>query len=466
MLHNDSTPSASNNTKLEGTLQEEKFFKTGEAAEFLHVTKMTINRWIKNGIIVPAKISKGGHNFFTKQQLIDFSNGNIKIKNDENVTSQNVTLELAQESKNITKTKSREIDMMDKIYNPDGDILSCTFSDDDEDEEQELLEQLANESDPPEPHKVCVTAPINKHIPNDKTRKTTFNFMPSDSKMSKKVTLNLNETSLKNKKKGVISSVDVVTKINIFYPENAILDRPPLKPFDGEVLDSCISIQAAGNQFTTIDTIYRCMIGSSDKRKQPSPIMERVIKLALDKLLFCKVRIDLTDACKRLGYNKGKPVILHNSFIPGFYVENVEVNGKLTTVIEFYEPSPLFKIAKIKNGQIISYPTSLLDTPVYNTPDIIVIKNYMLRRIWESIMHKQMRHILTFKDIFEKAQIFNLSKLKRNRLCQQIKEILDFWVEQGFLQSYEFVKKNRTIYYSIHFVANPNFKNFKEEFLT
>ena len=113
---------------------------------------MTINRWIKNGIIVSSKISKGGHNFFTKQQLIDFSNGNVKIENVENVTSQNVTLELAQESKNITK--SREIDMMDKIYNPDGDIISCTFSDDDEDEEQELLDQLANEAEPPEPHKV------------------------------------------------------------------------------------------------------------------------------------------------------------------------------------------------------------------------------------------------------------------------------------------------------------------------
>ncbi|MBR1396974.1 MAG: helix-turn-helix domain-containing protein, partial [Selenomonadaceae bacterium] len=84
-------------------MQQKDFYRTGEAAEFLHVTKMTINRWIKNGIIVPAKISKGGHNFFTKQQLIEFSNGNIKIENVENVTSQKVTLELAQESKNITK---------------------------------------------------------------------------------------------------------------------------------------------------------------------------------------------------------------------------------------------------------------------------------------------------------------------------------------------------------------------------
>ena len=462
MLHNDSTPSASNNTKLEGNLQEEKFFKTGEAATFLHITNRTLQRWIKNGIIVPARVSKGGHNFFTKQQLIDFSNGNIKIEN-ATLESQNATSKINQESKNITK--NREIDMMDKIYNPDGDIISCTFSDDDEDEEQDLLDQLANESDPPEPHKVCVTAPINKHIPNDKTRKTTFNFMPSNSKMSKKVTLNLNETSLKNKKKGFISTVDVVTKINIFYPENTILDRPPLKPFDGEVLDACISIQAAGNKFTTIDTIYRCMIGSSDKRKQPSPIMEKVIKLALDKLLFCKVRIDLTDACKRLGYNKGKPVILHNSFIPGFYVENVEVNGKLTTVIEFYEPSPLFKIAQIKNGQIISYPTCLLDTPVQNTPDIIVIKSYMLRRIIESTTHKQMRHILTFKDIFEKTQLNNVSERQRGRFYQYIKEILDFWVQKNFLTSYKFVKKDRTTYYSIHFARNPNYKESTEDLI-
>ena len=443
-------------------MTEDKFYKTGEAAAFLHVTDKTIKRWRWSGILIPDKTTKGGHSLYSHQQLVNFSKPNNQ-EYDEIGTSESA---VTQNRDIIPKPKNRDIDMTDKIYNPDGDIISCTFSDDDEDEEQELLDQLTKEAEPPESHKVCVTAPVNKHVPNDKTRKTAFTFMPSDGKMSKKVTLNLNETSLKNKKKGSITTVDDVTKVSIFYPDNAILDRPPLKPFDGEVLDACISIQAAGNRFTTIDTIYRCMIGSSDKRKQPSPIMERVIKLALDKLLFCKVRIDLTDACKRLGYNKGKTVILHNSFIPGFYVENVQVNGKLTTVIEFYEPSPLFKIAQIKNGQIISYPTGLLDTPVNNTPDIIVIKSYMLRRMWESIMHKQMRPILTFKDIFEKAHLFNLSDHQRKRFYHYIKEILDFWVQQGFLNSYQCVKKNRTNYYSIHFVANPNFKNAKEEFLS
>ena len=97
-----------------------------------------------------------------------------------------------------------------------------------------------------------------------------------------------------------------------------------------------------------------------------------------------------------------------------------------------------------------------------NTPDIIVIKSYMLRRIIESTTHKQMRHILTFKDIFEKTQLFNLSKVKRSRLYQHIKEILDFWVQKNFLTSYKFVKKDRTTYYSIHFVRNPNYKESTE----
>ena len=51
------------------------------------------------------------------------------------------TISITVSEKKLNK-KSQEIDMLDKIYNPDGDIISCTFSNDDEDEEQDLLDQL------------------------------------------------------------------------------------------------------------------------------------------------------------------------------------------------------------------------------------------------------------------------------------------------------------------------------------
>ena len=179
--------------------------------------------------------------------------------------------------------------------------------------------------------------------------------------------------------------------------------------------------------------------------------METFLKSSLDRLLFCKVRIDLTEACKRLGYNCGKPVIEHNSLIPGYYVENLEVNGKLTTVIEFYKPSPLFKIAETKNGQILSYPADLLDAPLQNSPDIIVIKGYIVRRVLESLAHKQMHNIITFRDIFEKAQIMDISKQQRSRFYQYVKIIFDHLVNKNAIQDYEFVRKDGYIY-SVHFL--------------
>ena len=77
-------------------MQEEKLMKSGEAAKFLNVTKMTLNRWVKAKLIIPVKTSNGGHNFFTVEQLSEIKNRNI-----ENVTSEseNVTFE-AKNSKN------------------------------------------------------------------------------------------------------------------------------------------------------------------------------------------------------------------------------------------------------------------------------------------------------------------------------------------------------------------------------
>ena len=83
-------------------MQEEKLMKSGEAAKFLNVTKMTLNRWVKAKLIIPVKTSNGGHNFFTVEQLSEIKNRNIEnvTSESENVTSksENVT----SKSENVT----------------------------------------------------------------------------------------------------------------------------------------------------------------------------------------------------------------------------------------------------------------------------------------------------------------------------------------------------------------------------
>ena len=463
-------------------MQDPKLLKSSEAAKILY---RTLQRWVKNGIIVPAKIVSNdyqNYNYFTKEQLLNFMNRNTEEKNFlpdpksatsdlKSATSKSPNLKSAtSNSKSATsKKKNNFIDpnnlpdgyeMVDNdpnriMYNPDGDIISCHGEERDtpkyEDDEESHSAMFVEKPKKINSQQITIYNTPTRRIPNDKVRKNLFNFMHPQWDVKSVERLELCERSIKQRRNGFISNLDIITRVNLEYPENALLERPRLTPFDGEVLDACISIQANGGKFTTIDHIYRLMIGSTNSNKQPSPKMETFLKSSLDRLLFCKVRIDLTEACKRLGYNCGKPVIEHNSLIPGYYVENLEVNGKLTTVIEFYKPSPLFKIAETKNGQILSYPADLLDAPLQNSPDIIVIKGYIVRRVLESLAHKQMHNIITFRDIFEKAQIMDISKQQRSRFYQYVKIIFDHLVNKNAIQDYEFVRKDGYIY-SVHFL--------------
>ena len=108
------------------------------------------------------------------------------------------------------------------------------------------------------------------------------------------------------------------------------------------------------------------MTGDSKDRK-PSAEMVKLIKSSLSKLMFCEVEIDLTDVCVKYGYNSGKAPTLHSAILPGKYIESI-LNGQKIISVEFYEPSPLFIAAEIKNGQILSYDKNLLDVPLNNTP--------------------------------------------------------------------------------------------------
>ena len=445
-------------------VQEEKLLRTGAVAQLLQVTQMTLKRWAESGILVPVKISDKGYKLYSKQQINDFINLNIET---QTLTYDSKTLTSG--SENNKDSKKRRI--INEIHDPDGSVVTLFEGGDNKDEindyEEHFLEQDSDsnndtkEVDKSTEKNVNIKLPSTKRMPNDKTRKSIFNVMPigyvPDTNI---INMEFKEKSLSKKKKGFITPIDVITRVNLEYPKNLILDELRLKPFDGEVLDACVSLQANHNQFTTIDAIYRLMIGSVDSHKQPSTVMENIIKTSLDKLMFCKVRIDLTEACRHLGYNCGEPVILHNALIPGCYVENVKVYGQKTTIVEFYDVSPLFRIAEIKNGQIISYPVNMLDAPVQNSPAVIVMKNYLARRIIESTIHKKMRPIVTFKDLFDKAELFNLNKQQRCRYFQALKIICDYFVSYGVLKSYEFRYQNGA-YYSIDYIINPNFKEEK-----
>ena len=279
--------------------------------------------------------------------------------------------------------------------------------------------------------------------PNDKINKSFFNMTEQLHEAGKLIVL---EGVSQKKINGNVIKENIVTPITLEYSqytEKIMATKPRFNAFDREVLNACIAEQAVGNAVTTVNSIYRNMTGDSKDRK-PSAEMVKLIKSSLSKLMFCEVEIDLTDVCVKYGYNSGKAPTLHSAILPGKYIESI-LNGQKIISVEFYEPSPLFIAAEIKNGQILSYDKNLLDVPLNNTPTIITVKSYLLRRICEIHAHK-LTPVITFADIFEKNNLTELSKLARNRLREHIKKMLDFWLQENVISGYEMLKEGQSFY--------------------
>ena len=277
--------------------------------------------------------------------------------------------------------------------------------------------------------------------PNDKVNKRFFNMTDKQHERG--------EMKIRETPKG---SKDVIlTPISLEYSrytEQILATRPRFNAFDREILYACLSEQVEGNMATTLDSIYRLITGDSGKRRPMKPMVE-LIKQSLSKLLFCEVTIDLSAVCAKYGYNKGQPLIVHGAILPGQYYEGAIVNGSKTTAIEFFKKSPLFIAAEVKNEQILSYDKKLLDVPIRNSPEVIVMKSYILRRILEIIAHS-LTPTITFEDVFEKNQLTDASPNQRKLFRDYICKMFDFWILQKLIEKYQ-VNKEGHIPVSISF---------------
>ena len=459
MKHEKNTPLVSNFTRNGEIVQEEKLMKSTEAAKYLNVTRKTLAKWYENGNLTPVKVADNGYKYYSQKQLDifrqehpnlypDVQNCNLESQNC-NLESQNCNLE-SQNCKVGVKSTSKsqqKTDNLEKIDNP-GTPKSVALVKNDNlnleksDNSSQNVDFLGTENDVIVEHENGVIEHFKminsetRHDPNDKIAKVFFN--PTDEQYAEgKIFI----------KEGVKNHAAVVTKIT-FDHINEIMDyRPRFDAFDREVCFACIAEQLAGNQITTIDSIYRTMTGSNDKKTTPK--MSAKIKTSLNKMIFSKVTFDASDTCKKFGYNSKEPMMYTGSLLPAEYLENVNINGKKATCIRFLRRSPMFDFAEIKNGQIISYDKKLLDVPINNSETIITIKNYIFRRLREINDH-HLTPTITFDDIFQKNGLTQLSKLQKHRFREYIAISCKHWKKYKVFTDFSIIK-NRNIPYSIKF---------------
>ena len=219
----------------------------------------------------------------------------------------------------------------------------------------------------------------------------------------------------------------------------------PLDEFDYAVLSACISEWKDDNRDTTFAIILRGLTGETregcDSRVYPNQ-RESIVN-SVNKLMSTLITVDLTDVNEAFGYEGEKK--LTAPILPAKYVTTI-VNGQpVEDVIHFTDESPILKIAEARN-QILRYDTSLLDVPNQNnTPRVITLKNYVMRRVHEIKAHK-MTPTLTFADIFKKCGITDNAREAKVDARETVKAVFDHLQAKGVIKSFTLVKKGVAIH--------------------
>ena len=286
-------------------------------------------------------------------------------------------------------------------------------------------------------------------IPNDRISKILFDLTEEEFRKLTEVQVNLQITEVrKHKRFG-----EIVTPVRISIDDDAEVSiSEPLDQFDCAVLSVCISEYHFGNRFTTPAIIYRGLTGKIGRGDaEPSVDQLAAINHSIKKLMRIQLDIYLYDVCEYLGYNDGKKKRILANVLPCKQVDYT-INGQKTSIIELLAESPLWTVAHLKNDQIISYDTALLDMPnQQNTPMLTTVKHYVMRRVMEIILHnKQMTPTITFADVFQKCRLENADNKKKQRVRNFISDFFDHLIAHNIIKSFQFSKK-RTCFYSVSF---------------
>lgn len=222
--------------------------------------------------------------------------------------------------------------------------------------------------------------------------------------------------------------------------------KRPLNEYDRAIFDVCNSAQTANFIGITRDSLFRALVGGKNRNTRPTPSQVAAIFESLKRLMTV-IEIDFSLTRDKMPKYKDIPDKIISPILPCRILHNVLVNGQRTTLIRFTDESPLIKIARVKK-QIITSPVSLRDiTNQNNTPLVIMIKSYLIRRVLEIIAHN-MTPTITFYDLFKHCELLNADNGKKRDVRKVVIDIIENLKAKGIIKSFELTKKDGS-YYSV-----------------
>lgn len=229
-------------------------------------------------------------------------------------------------------------------------------------------------------------------------------------------------------------------------------DMKPLEPFHREVLFACISAYEQGYNYVTFSMTLDALTGGDEKRHVYSEQLA-AIKAAVKKLRNVSITVDLAPLFK--GMPKYRKNHVGKATLTGYLlpcnVLEVELNGQKTIAVELIAESTLMTVAKIKR-QLIDYEVVPLQIPNQNnTPRVITIKNWLLRRIKRSEVSRTkggLNNTIKFDSFYKECGLVEASDSTKRNARKIFFDTLDAIKAEGVIKGYD-IKREGNKYESI-----------------
>ena len=223
---------------------------------------------------------------------------------------------------------------------------------------------------------------------------------------------------------------------------------------DRAIMSVCDSNWDAGNHHISSAIILRGLSGKNNRENgygKIYPEQRDAILASLKKLMTTLLEIDLSDTNEKLKYHEGQRQILSAAILP-CEIKSTVINGQVVEdAIHLLDDSIFMKLAR-ERKQILTFDTALLDaSDIKNTPMNIILKNYVMCRVTEIKLHRNLKPILTFEDIFRKARITDASRDTKMNARNVVEKFFEHLKANNLIKSFELTKKGNA-FYSVKFV--------------
>ena len=245
------------------------------------------------------------------------------------------------------------------------------------------------------------------------------------------------ETKIGNVKNNPINTVASIDFDKMKSLGVSISHENWLTPFDREILSVASSLYAAGNEYQSPLMIYQALSGNREDVKLTPDMRNKIIQ-SLKKLRLTNIEIDSSQE-EKVGWNKKGHY--EGALLPSERIEVMTLNGQeVVECIHFLRNSPLYEYAAGKN-QISRVNISMLNVPINNTEDNVILKCYLLRIITSIKNPKsKLKPIIRYDTLYEYLGLDESDKyirIKKQLIRERTKEILKYWVDNGLIKGFE-----------------------------